>query len=915
MKKKGSAILIVIGAITVLMVLAYGFISSSKNKTTISKYLSDEKKAEALAESTNDFIIQYIKKNANKHEDNNPIKHVYLLLRAPLKKKTSTSNSGGDAILDVSDINDNFNLEDIIPYHNVIDPLIEELGWQNVSVNASCTISMAESFSSDTEGYKVTTIDEEHLKAVGNSAKFLDDLNESSDDNSTYDWKPSEWKVQIKFPDGDPNEEKVHYELDFQLKLSFSFLGVDVNIPLGKIPLGDITIKVSRQGRPETSNQFYVTIDLDPIKNFSFHIPWPIDEDFKPFYDLMQGIEDKVADALKCNPLDLEEKLNESHFFPEINPKTLEGLRDAYSKTGSNINYDFSEYKGKMTERKDQINYDTCFKSGFNYDNFSNFGDESYYLEKGAILRITTTVVYPKSNTNIIQKKLVSEIPFKVSDVQPIAPEYSFFIANTEKVSDPSNIVGATLGEPISLNKEQDNKASFENDTPPAGQFIVHNLPVIREATTLEPNIIKDKIYFDGLDGTRIPGMVRVNSDYSPSNNKVTQLRSFFGIVAQPELTEFNKFFTPFNVISDTPKNKFNTLISFCWDGSDKTTPKRYHDIELPVIFETESSLPMPEPGVKNLMNFVKSSGFQIISVPTLLFGTCHMEYPLGLRAEGPIDTIYSRTRLTVNPKGRLQTANPMFEDLTEVSYKYENVTNNAKSQNSAYDFDGSDKPESRDSSRASTYGMTGSDASPVSGYDKGQSWNSNSEFKYCPANCYDVSQYAKKATKYYEDASSFLNDGEVFKNGILELNGVYYIKGDLTLNAIKYKGNGLIVCGKKNITLNGDITREDDTSTLGIIARTGVLTFENCGKVQAACFSNNAPICNSSKLYIEGNLVCNTFKRDAFGVDTYINYDNTICTVTPFASHRKYGKFEPKRYAVSFSDNWSKFEFEKMKN
>ena len=62
MKKKGSAILAVLGCITVLAVLAFAFIGSSREKKGISRLMSDEKKCEALAESASDFIIQFIRK-------------------------------------------------------------------------------------------------------------------------------------------------------------------------------------------------------------------------------------------------------------------------------------------------------------------------------------------------------------------------------------------------------------------------------------------------------------------------------------------------------------------------------------------------------------------------------------------------------------------------------------------------------------------------------------------------------------------------------------------------------------------------------------------------------------------------------------------------------------------------------------
>ncbi len=910
MKKKGSAIITVIGAVTVLIIFAFAFIGSSREKAGISRLMSDEKKCEALAESATDFILQYIKKNANKHNDIGDMAPIYYLLRAPLKEKGS-SGSGENIILDVSDTK-KIELNDCIPFMNIIEPSIKEIGWENVKVTSTCELCNAEAFAPEVSDYKVTTINNKHLPAVGNSAKFLDDLSGSCSEASTSDWKPSQWNLQIKLPEGDLTEERFFYDLDFRLDLDFKLFGKEFSIPIAEVPLTDIKVVVTRQG-DESSCVFDVNVDFDQIKNFKYTIPI-IDKSFYPFRDFIISIENKIAKKLH-SPIDLQDKMDKSKLFPDISPKTLQGLKNAY--TSGEPEYNFSGYKNSMTDRKSKLQYDTCLNNG-NIDSLSDFSTP-YYLEKGGVLRITTKVEYNKSESKKIERTLVAEIPFKASDVQPIGPEYSFFVANTRKVSNPNDIVGFTLGEPIELNKKTNNKASFYDSTPPAGQFIVHNVPITSD----------NKVDYTALDDTRVPGMVRINCDYTPTNNKVSQLRSFFGIIDQPELTEFNKFFTPFDSLNETNKrNNFNTLLSFCWEGDDqKTTPQRYHDIELPVIFDTENvqmKHKLVGQGVKDILKFVESAGFEILSVPTLLFGICHMGYPLGIRVEGPVDSIFSRTRIYINPHGVLDD-DLGFEDETEVYYDYENVTNFVKNKNSAYAFDNSDKPTSRDNNRAVTYGMLGTDGSPLAGYDKTQTWDSSNDPQYCPANCYDALQYAKKATKYYETASEFLADFnvEVAKGGLkgtggyLEFNGVYYIKEDvLNLGSIKYKGNGLIVC-KKSININQNILKDesDNESSLGIIARNGVIKFgTSCSKVMAACFSNNAPICNSSKLNIYGNLVCGVFKRDAFGVDTYINYDNRICSVTPLASHRKVGKFEPKRYAVAFADNWSKFVYDKKR-
>ena len=910
MKKKGSAIIAVLACITVLAVLAFAFIGSSREKKSISRLMSDDKKCEALAESANDFIIQYIKKNANNHDQsNNTMSSIYYLLRAPLKVKTAGSD-GTNHNLDVSDTKE-LELETLVPYENVLNPTIDDIGWTGkVTIKSVCELCKAESFTPYSDGYLVPTIDIEHLAAMGDSAKFLDDINA----NFTFDksgWQPSDWHLQIKFPEGNPTEESVTYDLVFDLGWLNSIPGIeDIDLP-------DISIKVSRD--KEDTIEFEVCIDLQPLKDITIlggH----------PFKSLAEGLEN-----LTTFKVDLQDFINKFHnFFPDIPEKTLPGLQDAY--TIGEPKYDFSSYadeniSGKFSEIEN--GYQQCLNT-FSLNSSCDFGAESYYLEKGGILRITTTVEYKKDANKTIEKTLVSEIPFKASDVQPMAPEYTFFVSNSTNVNPDDDTVvvsgepGTTgqLGDPIEFNLLDGSEKAFysESSAPiPYGSFIIHNVPAKMESTAVA-SIIKNKINFDGLDNKHIPGMVRINSQYPGNkNNGVTQIRSFFGLIAQPELTEFNKFFTPFDLITSTNKNnKFNSIVSFCWqenEESESTTAQRYHDLELPVIFEEDNTgKELFGKGVKNVISFLKSSNFAIVSVPTMLYGTCHMEYPLGIAVEGPVESVFSRTRVYVKPTGKIGFIS--FEEASELYLCYEKVVNTS-SDGKAYAFDGSDSKDkgNRDSERAVPYGMQG-----FKGY--GESWNSNDDYQYSPANCYDALQYSKKATKYYETAEEFdqalgieVENGGLASGGYLFLNGVYYIKsGDITLGETKYKGNGLIVNKSGIIKITGSITRDDEESTLGIIARGSAISFETDKVIQAACFSCNAPTV-SGNLNLYGNLVCNNFKRDDIGNNANIYYDNTICTVTPLASHRKVGKFEPKRYAVAFSDNWSKFSYEQKKD
>ena len=483
MKKKGSAILAVLGCITVLAVLAFAFIGSSREKKGISRLMSDEKKCEALAESASDFIIQFIRKNANNHDqNNNTMSPIYYLLRAPLKVKTPGSD-GANHELEVSDTKE-LELEALIPYDNVLAPTIEDIGWTGkVTIKSICELCKAEAFTPYTDGYFVPTIDVEHLPAEGNSAKFLDDINADFTPDKSG-WQPSNWHIQIKFPEGNETEESVTYDLKYDLGWLGSIAGID------DVDLPDIQIKVSRDN--EESVVFGVCIDLQPLKDIEI-LGW------HPFEKVAKGIE-----HLTTFEIDLQHLVNTYHnFFPDIPDKTLPGLKNAF--TIGELEYNFSGYAGKISGEMGNIEngYRQCLNN-FNLSSSCDFRADSYYLEKGGILRITTMVEYKKDDNKSIEKTLVSEIPFKASDVQPMAPEYTFFVSNSTNVDPDDDVVvvsgdpGTTgqLGDPIEFNLLDGSEKAFysESSAPiPYGSFIIHNVPTKMDSTAVA-SIIKEKI-------------------------------------------------------------------------------------------------------------------------------------------------------------------------------------------------------------------------------------------------------------------------------------------------------------------------------------------------------------------------------------------------------------------------------------
>lgn len=885
MRKKGSAILTIISAIVILIILALGFINSKSQKTVISKHLSDEKKVEAIAETVSELIMSFLKKNKlNDHENIDDVKDFYYLLRLPLKVKTSSS----DEILDVSTAKIIDDLSVYIPYEQILQKTIQEVGWKfdDVKIKTKCELVGAERFTAANSEYKVTTIDCEHLPARGNSAKFLDaKIPPSSSASDGQSYKPSKWELKIKFPNGGATVERKQFEIEFgisfieDLKKKWNDFKNDFKNLLG---FGEEEID-------EEAQKSNVTLIINRAEDFVTR--------FSPI-----EVETQTLGTIKVmDELDIQKEMDKFNcvFFDDINPKNMQGLTNYILGTGDYKDYNLGDYLGEIVKGYNNIKGVFADIDTDNYDMF---------VEKGGILRFTVEVDYSKSDTKSINKVLVTEIPFKVSDTQPIASEYSLFIANSGKLlSSPSDISSPNLGKPIDLNSNDDGTGGVAGVQYSVGKMVIHNLP-------WETNADKPSFEFN----SRIPGMVRINSQYSGKGSKTNEVRSFLGVLNEAYTSELNKFFTPFdsNNIGDYNVNKFNTVVSFIWD--DTSPIKRYHEIEFPVLFEDDNRPAVGNvitpPGLKGVVQYFKEGNVDLVSVPTLLFGYGGMEYPLGICAEGPIKSKFSRCRIQAKPSAKVNIKgfDLDVDEKTEITYSYRNVTTYGK-ENTPFDF-GNDTGLDDTNAEPAQYGMQGYEC-----YNPDAKWDSDTEYKYMPSNCYDAMQYAKKATRFYESEGDFIADcnkgvseGGLKDGDTVKLSGVYYIKGELSLNNMSFSGNGLIVA--KNIRLSGKVgcRNDDETSSLGLIARIGRLEFDEA-EVHAACFSNDSPeTAGKNKIY--GNLVCNSFERDKFQ-EVEIFYDNRITSTSPLSTMRKVGKFEPRRYYVSFADNWSKFAYEKFKD
>ena len=193
--------------------------------------------------------------------------------------------------------------------------------------------------------------------------------------------------------------------------------------------------------------------------------------------------------------------------------------------------------------------------------------------------------------------------------------------------------------------------------------------------------------------------------------------------------------------------------------------------------------------------------------------------------------------------------------------------------------------------------------------------------------NLYTNEQYAKKATYYYENYQAFLDDlpnrtTDAGGKTAFVLNGITYISGSLgdANNPFTIDGGTLYVVGKGMIICSGNIylgssivamdRSEDEHTVFTLMSRKGGLLVMNSGKalrVEGSVYTDKGIyVTANSSLRIVGNWVTNTFNKPAMGGSILVDYVSSRVRSSLGSLHPTRGKYDPKRYHVSFSPTWS---------
>jgi len=154
-------------------------------------------------------------------------------------------------------------------------------------------------------------------------------------------------------------------------------------------------------------------------------------------------------------------------------------------------------------------------------------------------------------------------------------------------------------------------------------------------------------------------------------------------------------------------------------------------------------------------------------------------------------------------------------------------------------------------------------------------------------------------------------------------LNGVTYIAGSLGSENEHFKLEGkdtLLVTGKGMIVVAGNVflgcnivCLDDEDSgektTFSLICRNGGLVILKSGKyaLEGSLYTDAGIYVEpGSSLHILGNWVTNQFKKPLMMGTVVVDYVSSRTRTSVGSLHPIRGKYDPKRYHVSFSPIWS---------
>jgi len=359
----------------------------------------------------------------------------------------------------------------------------------------------------------------------------------------------------------------------------------------------------------------------------------------------------------------------------------------------------------------------------------------------------------------------------------------------------------------------------------------------------------------------------------------------------------------------------------FNWLKLNNPMPMETVYIPLEPTLPTQPTQTFQEEGLVNMWDILKESKLSLLA-PTSLFGDYMHEYPLNLQLEGYLVQRYSKISLE---------ADVMIDADKLMDMMDTPPMPDPPPANDDVPIDPNNPPPGVGDILASTTlnfnvdSLRDIDKSDIKivhtrleepyGIRISQTKATNIMFdpsnpESLPPALYSDLQYAKKASYYYETAAEFLDDFSNNRN--YNLDGINFINESITLPSMTVKGRGLIV-SRLNVTVNGNILRDNSETMFGLIARNGAIMVKNgVRRIEAACYSHKTLMNTSlSPLVIDGNLVMDEFRRELFNSVSVI-YNGPACRTSFLSIVRDVGKYDPARYHAILGKQWSRYEYEK---
>lgn len=472
-------------------------------------------------------------------------------------------------------------------------------------------------------------------------------------------------------------------------------------------------------------------------------------------------------------------------------------------------------------------------------------------IEKIGSLEVRTKVeytpAYPGGPT--IRKVLVTEREFRVTDIQPVAPDHTFFVANSDKLyEDDAEKDGWTGDKPIDWNAGD-------------GSLMLHNFPTISQVLDFLGGVAS----FDLSEMAKrihLPGLVRVNGT---SEGRI-QL----------------SFTLPFSL----DKLKKNEISMLAMNGKDV----------IPKVERTDWNF---WGGDGWDWPYFQGNGWWIPMIPsynrTFLFGNFDLEVPFSLRVEGNLTMVYNHLKiLMVNIW--VPPIPPFFPGFGFViPWMW------ATEESQPYGFE--NFPPTEDGDADTRWDPNNPENLPPNLYSTSQYlkksnhfYNNSQEFwDDYPNRCKEVNgkqYFLCDGVTFINNHFSIVQEMQVMGRGMIVAAGNIHVGADVRRRDEDHLGNTSVF---SLVARNGGVINNSPTD----------LTIEACVYADRGLFTEG-----SFPLTINGNLVVNRFNRSDCQGDVHIVYNSKHTRSSPLSLVKPLAKWDPSRFFASMSGKYLTFEF-----